>query len=86
MGNCLYCCLGTQEKNYKSDGTKFYEYPDLVGKDKDYVFKILSNTYSSFRIEQRYEEELQNDEYKPKSIEIYFSRKTSLVTKIFIYK
>ena len=86
MGNCFCCCiLGTKEKAVKNDGTVYYDYPALVGQNKDYVLKILGNTYPSYQIKQRLDKEMNCETVsKNKCIDIYFSDQ-HLVTKIEIF-
>lgn len=82
MGNC---CIGFKEVNYKSNGTKFYEYPALLGKDIKYVFKVLGDKYPKYKIISIKENTFENDKFEPKSIDIYYGEKDCKVTRVEIF-
>lgn len=82
MGNC--CCI-VRQIDYKSDGTKFYEFPYLVGKDYDYVFNIISKRYNNYKIISVKENNFAKDYTERKTVYIFFTGNDKKVTSVEVF-
>lgn len=70
MGN--FCCI-VRHIDYKSDGTKFYEFPYLIGKDYEDVFNIISKRYYNYKIISVNESTFVTDNKETQTVYIFFT-------------